>query len=103
MSLNWNAVPGAGGYNVKRSTTIGGPYLNLASGITGTNYTDASAGYATTYYYAVTALVPGFESTNSAIVTVTTPPPPPILNWSFEAQTVTAGSYAIENPDEIGT
>jgi hypothetical protein len=100
VNLNWNAVPGAAGYNVKRSTTIGGPFLNLASGITGTNYTDTSAAYATTYYYTVTALAPGFESTNSITVAITTPPAPPILNWSFESQTVTAGSYAIETPTD---
>jgi hypothetical protein len=94
-ALTWNAVAGAGGYNVKRSTSFNGPYLNVASGITGTNYTDASLGGHATYYYAVTALAPGFESTNSVVVTVT---PPVIANWSFEAQSVNAGSYAIANP-----
>jgi hypothetical protein len=83
--LTWNAVPGAGGYNVKRATTVGGPYLNVSSSLTGTNYTDASLTGHTTYYYAVTALAPGFESTNSAVVTVT---PPVIANWSFEANNV---------------
>jgi hypothetical protein len=83
--LTWNAVLGAGGYNVKRATSIGGPYLNVTSGITATNYTDASLTGHTTYYYAVTALAPGFESTNSAVVTVA---PPVIANWSFEANNV---------------
>jgi hypothetical protein len=94
-ALTWNAVPGAGGYNVKRATSVGGPYLNVTSGLTATNYTDASLTGHTTYYYAVTALAPGFESTNSAVVTVT---PPVIANWSFEAQSVATNSYAIENP-----
>jgi len=94
-ALTWNAVPGAGGYNVKRATSVGGPYLNVASGVTGTNYIDATLTGHTAYYYAVTALAPGFESTNSAVVTVM---PPVIANWSFEAQSVTAGSYAIETP-----
>jgi guanyl-specific ribonuclease Sa len=98
VMLTWNAVPGAGGYNVKRANSIGGPYLNLVSGLPGTNYTDALPGNATTYYYAVTALAPGFESTNSTMVAVTTPPAPPILNWSFEAQSVTAASFAVETP-----
>jgi hypothetical protein len=44
---------------VKRATSIGGPYLNVTSGITGTNYTDASLTGHTAYYYAVTALAPG--------------------------------------------
>jgi len=84
-ALTWNAVPGAGGYNVKRATSVGGPYLNVTSGIAGTNYADASLTGHTTYYYAVTALAPGFESTNSAVVMVT---PPVIANWSFEANNV---------------
>jgi hypothetical protein len=96
--VTWNAVPGAGGYNVKRATASGGPYSNVASGTTGTNYTDSSVAFQTTYYYAVSALAPGFESTNSASVAVTTPLAPPILNWSFEAQTVAANSYSIVNP-----
>jgi hypothetical protein len=94
-ALNWNAVPGAAGYNVKRANSIGGPYLNLTTDTTGTSYTDATLTGRTTYYYVVTALAPGFESTNSAIVTVT---PPVILNWSFEAQSVQSNSYVIENP-----
>jgi hypothetical protein len=98
VNLNWNAVPGAAGYNVKRALTINGPYFNVASGITGTNYTDASAGYATTYYYTVTALAPGFEGTNSTTVAVTTPPAPLIANWSFENPTVADGSYTTSTP-----
>jgi hypothetical protein len=98
VNLNWNAVPGAAAYNVKRALTISGPYFNVASGITGTNFTDASAGYATTYYYAVTALAPGFESTNSTTVAVTTPPAPLIANWSFENPTVADGSYTTSTP-----
>jgi hypothetical protein len=43
----------------------------------------------------VTALAPGFESTNSAVVTVT---PPVIANWSFEAQSVATNSYSITTP-----
>jgi hypothetical protein len=41
----------------------------------------------------VTALAPGFESTNSTIAVVTTPPGPPIVNWSFENQSVAACTY----------
>jgi hypothetical protein len=95
VTLNWNAVPGAAGYNVKRATSIGGPYLNLTSGITVTNYTDSTLAARTTCYYAVTALAPGFESTNSAVTVVT---PPLIVNGSFEAQTVATNSYLIATP-----
>jgi len=94
-SLTWNAVPGAGGYNMKRSTSFNGPYLNITSSLTGTNYNDTSLTGHTTYYYAVTALAPGFESTNSAVVTVA---PPVIANWSFENPVVTDGNFTTTLP-----
>ena len=34
VSLAWNAVSGATGYNVKRSTTNGGPYANVGANVT---------------------------------------------------------------------
>ena len=62
--LNWNAVAGATGYNLKRGTADGGPYPVIFSGITTTNYSDAAVTNGVTYYYVVTA-VSGGESTNS--------------------------------------
>ena len=40
--LNWTDLPGASGYDVKRSATTGGPYTLIASNVTGTAYTDIS-------------------------------------------------------------
>ena len=40
VSLSWSAVNGATSYNVKRSTTSGGPYAQL-SAPTGTSYVDS--------------------------------------------------------------
>jgi len=80
---------------MKRSTSFNGPYLNITSSLTGTNYNDTSLTGHTTYYYAVTALAPGFESTNSAVVTVA---PPVIANWSFENPVVTDGNFTTTLP-----
>jgi fibronectin type 3 domain-containing protein len=96
--LNWNPVSGAAGYNVKRSTSPNGPFTDFASVTSGTSYTDASVGYSTTYYYEITALEPGYESTNSSVLTATSAPKPPILNASFESQSVSHGSYLIGDP-----
>ena len=65
VTLSWNAVAGANGYNVKRSTTAGGPYTTIASNITGTSYVDATVVNGTTYYYVVTAIGANGESANS--------------------------------------
>ena len=49
-------------YNIKRSTTAGGPYTTIASGILTSNYSDATANGSNPYYYVVTAVNPTGES-----------------------------------------
>jgi hypothetical protein len=65
INLQWNSVPGATSYNLKRGTSSGGPYLTVFNGLTGTNYADANVTNAVTYFYVVTAAGAGGESTNS--------------------------------------
>jgi lysophospholipase L1-like esterase len=102
INLNWNAVPGAAGYNVKRASAIGGPYLNLASGLTGTNYTDTSAVYGTTYYYTVTALAPGFESPNAASVTARLAVnPAALINVDIGAGSVQTGGAVLGGAGDV--
>jgi hypothetical protein len=60
-------------YNVKRSTTNGGPYSIIQSVAT-TNYTDAGLTNGTTYYYVVSALNPAGESGNAAQVALSPRP-----------------------------
>src|SRR5439155_12720977 len=55
VTLGWNASGGATSYNVKRSTTSGGPYSTVASPTT-TGYTDTGLTNGTTYYYVVSAV-----------------------------------------------
>ncbi len=55
ISLAWNAAPTATSYTVKRSTTKGGPYTLLASGLTATSYTDSPVSAGTTYHYVISA------------------------------------------------
>lgn len=80
-TLNWNAVTGATGYNVKRSTTAGGPYTTIASNVSGTSYVDSGLTNGTIYYYVVTAITANGESGNSNEASATpkadvTPPDP---------------------------
>jgi len=71
VALTWNAVSGATGYNVKRSTTNGGPYTNVAANNTSTSYTNTGLTNGTVYYYVVTALNASGESPVSLQVSAT--------------------------------
>ncbi|MGA2888236.1 MAG: sugar-binding protein [Terracidiphilus sp.] len=55
VGLNWEAVPSAANYNVKRSLVSGGPYTTLAT-VSAPTYADSSVTNGTTYYYIVTAM-----------------------------------------------
>ena len=74
IGLTWNAVAGATGYNVRRSTVSGGPYMLIATGVTATNFTDFVASVRTGYYYVVSAAAGGGETTNSLEAAVGFPP-----------------------------
>ena len=65
INLVWNVFTNATGYNVKRSTTNGGPYSVIASGVTATNYPDSGLNAGTIYYYVVSTVVSGSETSNS--------------------------------------
>src|SRR5215471_20841551 len=49
VTLNWNASSGASSYNVKRSTTSGGPYTTIATGVTSTSFTNTGLTNGTTF------------------------------------------------------
>jgi fibronectin type 3 domain-containing protein len=76
VSLNWTGSAGASGYTIKRSTTSGSGYANLATGVTGTTYKDSTAVNGTTYYYVVVATNTNSGSNNSAEVNATPVAPP---------------------------
>ncbi len=54
--LNWEAVTGAASYNVYRSLLSGAGYTRVATGTTGTVFTDTTVTNGTLYYYVVTAV-----------------------------------------------
>ncbi len=80
--VTWNFVPGATGYNVKRSTTSGSGYTTVGANVTTTSYTNTGLTNNTTYYYVVSARNGLGESGNSTQVsarpstTVAIPPVP---------------------------
>ncbi len=77
VTLTWNPpASGANRYSLKRSTTSGGPYTALATGITVTNYVDIAVSNGTTYYYVVSGSNSGGEGPNSPPASATPVPPP---------------------------
>jgi fibronectin type 3 domain-containing protein len=71
VSLSWNTSAGAASYNVKRSTTNGGPYSTTVASPSATNYTDTTVTNGTTYYYVVSAVNTAGQSANSAQASAT--------------------------------
>jgi len=71
VALSWTASSGATSYTVKRASTSGGPYTNVATGVTATSYTNTGLTNGTTYYYVVSASNSAGTSTNSAQASAT--------------------------------
>ncbi|MFD2334317.1 fibronectin type III domain-containing protein [Cohnella sp. GCM10020058] len=86
VTVNWTAVSGATGYNVKRGTVSGGPYTTIATSVTAVTYTDQTVTNGTTYYYVVSSLYNGGESANSSQASAA-----PLANLAL-GKTVTASS-----------
>jgi len=68
--LSWTTSANATSYNLKRSTTTGGPYTLLSSQ-TAASFTDTGLTNGTTYFYVVSALNAVGESANSAQASAT--------------------------------
>ncbi|HEV8544198.1 MAG TPA: hypothetical protein VGR78_17555 [Verrucomicrobiae bacterium] len=101
-TLQWTQFPGATGYSILRATTAGGPYTNIATGVTGTSYQDTSVSAGTFYYYRVIAsLAGGFQSGISLEASVLLPPSVPTLITKLFATTV--GVVQVNTPDPAGS
>ncbi|HLX94105.1 MAG TPA: autotransporter-associated beta strand repeat-containing protein [Verrucomicrobiae bacterium] len=84
--LNWAAPNYARNFNVKSSTTSGGPYTTIANTIA-TTYTNTGLANGTTYYYVVSALNYYGETANSAEASATPGPIIPATPTNLTAQT----------------
>jgi len=73
IDLSWTASAGATSYNIKRSTTSGGPYTTVATNVTTAGYSDIGVTMDITYYYVVSANTARGESLLSAELPVSTP------------------------------
>ncbi|MCB1132239.1 MAG: hypothetical protein KDN05_14005, partial [Verrucomicrobiae bacterium] len=92
--LNWadNGEPDLAGYTVLRSSTSGGGYAVIASGLTSSDYVDASVTPGATYFYVVTAGdLSGNQSGNSAETTVVSKV---LARWDFNDPSLGAANGA---------
>lgn len=71
VTLTWDAPPGTPSFTLKRSTTSGGPYTTVSSGISDLRFTDSGLTNGTTYYYVISATQSGIESPHSAEISIT--------------------------------
>lgn len=76
VTLAWDAATGANTYVIQRSDPVAGPFNTIATGITGTTYTDSGLNPGATYTYVVYAvgLVNSADSTPHAVF-IPLPPP----------------------------
>jgi fibronectin type 3 domain-containing protein len=74
VAVSWSAASGASAYHVKRGTTSGGSYSQIAT-VSATSYADGSAANGQTYYYVISSLDATGESGNSSEAGATPEPP----------------------------
>jgi membrane carboxypeptidase/penicillin-binding protein PbpC len=72
-TITWNAVTGASGYNIYRSTSTDGEYAKVNTLlVTNSPYNDTGLEESKTYYYKITGVNASGESEYSSVVQVTT-------------------------------
>ena len=106
INLIWNTFTNATSYNVKRSLTDGGPYTHIASGVTATNYQDTGLAGGTIYYYVVSAVVSGIQTSNSVQATAATVSPTLgslVHRYSFSETNGTSIADSVGGPIWNGT
>jgi fibronectin type 3 domain-containing protein len=93
VSLTWTASTGATSYNVYRALTANGEGATpLATGLTSASYTDKGVTFGTTYFYKVTAVNGGGESTQSTEAS-TTPYFAAHIHWTNDSTEALPSGY----------
>ena len=78
ITVTWDVMGAASSYQVKRSSTPGGPYTTLDAAFANTTYTDTPIANGTRFYYVIVGnLTAGGETPDSVEVTAATLPGTP--------------------------
>src|SRR5581483_3738584 len=101
VSLSWSSATGATSYALLRSTTNGGSYSPIATGLTATTYTDSGVTNGTTYYYVVQAANSAGTSANSNQVSATPSAGPSWTNGYTYRRAITIPHTQVVNTDQV--
>ncbi len=97
VTLSWSPVAGAASYSVQRALQSGGPYTQVAQGLTASTYLDMGLVNGTAYYYKVTAHDAAGASATSAVVSATPQGTPHTGTGQLAVQYRTSSSNAGDN------
>ncbi len=99
-ALTWAASSGSGTitYNILRSLSSGSGYASIASGVSGTSYTDTSLINGTTYYYVIQSSNIAGNSANSSEISGR-----PIASFSISSASAGVGSVTLSWSSASGT
>ncbi|WP_370741245.1 Kelch repeat-containing protein, partial [Longirhabdus pacifica] len=97
VDLSWDAVQGATGYTIKRSTQPEGPYTLVAQTLTELTYQDQSVNPGTTYYYTITAYNGKGEGIRSRVMQASEQLVSPVLYAQSEIEAVKLNWNTVTN------
>ncbi|HTR43633.1 MAG TPA: LamG-like jellyroll fold domain-containing protein, partial [Pseudomonadales bacterium] len=69
-TLTWSSSPNAASYNLKRSGSLNGTYVNIATNLSSLSFTNTGLSNGIIYYFAVSAINTAGESINSVPISV---------------------------------
>jgi len=90
INLTWVGGQNATSYNVKRGTSVGGPFTTIAN-LANLSYTDSGLANGVTYYYVVSAVNTNGESANSAVASAKAQA---VMGYSFETPNLGGGNFS---------
>lgn len=103
INLTWTATSGATGYNLKRSPTIGGPFIIIATGISTNSFSDIGLPNGSTRYYVVSAENAAGSSADSPVASASTWTASETWRMSNFSTTANTGNAAdTSDPDKDG-
>jgi alpha-L-fucosidase len=95
IALSWDYPTTTATFNVSRATAVNGPYTSLATGLAQTTLVDTNVSAGTLYFYVVSAVDIGGQSTNS-------PPASAVLTGAPSSQWLTEDVGAVGATGSFG-